>query len=141
MGDVLLALLLAGLVFGCAIRGNLLLLLTLFGLYSVWGIACGIMLATVLPLPGRQVMLTAFFITPADDSDSGAIAADREHAGPSFQVLSLASNPFAHFIAIPARLDAQGVGLEALLAPCLGPAGDGAAVDAISGRAFAANLS
>jgi len=111
MGDVLLALLLGRLVFGVPIRGNLLLLLTLSGLYLFVGIAVGIMLATVCRSQ-QQVMLTAFFITLPMIQTSGAIA-PIESMPAFFQVLSLL-NPLRHFIAILRGLMLKGVGLEAL---------------------------
>ena len=111
MGDVLLALLLGRLVFAVPIRGNLLLLLALSGLYLFVGIGVGIMLATVCRSQ-QQVMLTAFFITLPMVQTSGAIA-PIESMPTLFQLLSLL-NPLRHYIAILRGLMLKGVGLEAL---------------------------
>jgi len=117
---------------GCFVchRRHLLLLLTSRPLYlfgeSLWDHA------PTSAAPSQQVMLTAFFIHPADDSDLGRLL--RSRAAAFVQVLSLLKPP-APLIAI-LRGDATRCRLEALA-----PAGPlvCAAADAISVSAFAAN--
>ncbi|MEB3336578.1 MAG: ABC transporter permease [Leptolyngbyaceae bacterium] len=111
IGDVLLALGIARLVFGVPIRGSLLLFLTLSGLYIFVGIGVGIMLAT-LARSQQQVILISFFVNLPLIQLSGAIA-PIESMPVVFQYLSL-MNPLRHFVAIARGILLKGAGLEIL---------------------------
>ncbi|MCC5637415.1 ABC transporter permease [Nostoc sp. CHAB 5844] len=111
LGDVLLALTLAIVVFRVPFRGNFLLFFGLSSMYVFVGISLGIMLATVCRSQ-QQVVLTSFFINLPMVQTSGAIAPIE--AMPSFfQVLSLL-NPLRHYIAIVRGILLKGVGLDVL---------------------------
>lgn len=111
MGDILLALAIARLVFSVPFRGSLLLFLSLAGLYVFVGIGVGIMLATIARNQ-QQVVLTSFFINLPLIQLSGAIA-PIESMPKFFQYVSLV-NPLRHFVAIARGILLKGVGLEAL---------------------------
>ncbi|MBP5976716.1 ABC transporter permease [Brasilonema sp. CT11] len=111
IGDVLLALTFARLVFGVPFRGSFLLFLALSSIYILVGISLGIMLATVSGSQ-QQVILISFFLNLPMLQTSGAIAPIE--AMPSFfQVLSL-FNPLRHYIAIVRGILLKGVGLDVL---------------------------
>ncbi|MDZ7960308.1 MAG: ABC transporter permease [Aulosira sp. DedQUE10] len=111
MGDVILALSLGRLVFGVPFRGNVVLFLTLSGLYLFVGIGIGIMLATVCRTQ-QQVVLTSFFINLPLIQLSGAIS-PIESMPQFFKYLSLL-NPLRHYIEIVRGILLKGVGLEVL---------------------------
>lgn len=111
MGDVLLALAIARLVFSVPFRGSLPLFLSLAGLYVFVGIGVGIMLATIARNQ-QQVVLTSFFINLPLIQLSGAIA-PIESMPKFFQYVSLL-NPLRHFVAIARGILLKGVGLEVL---------------------------
>ncbi|MHC5936264.1 ABC transporter permease [Nostoc sp.] len=111
MGDVLLAITLATVIFHVPFRGNFLLFFALSSMYVFVGISLGIMLATVSNSQ-QQVVLTAFFINLPMVQTSGAIA-PIEAMPPFFQVLSLL-NPLRHYIAIVRGILLKGVGLDVL---------------------------
>lgn len=111
MGDVLLALAIARLVFSVPFRGSLLLFLSLAGLYVFVGIGVGIILATIARNQ-QQVVLTSFFINLPLIQLSGAIA-PIESMPKFFQYVSLV-NPLRHFVAIARGILLKGVGLEVL---------------------------
>ncbi|MBH8566863.1 ABC transporter permease [Nostoc sp. CENA67] len=111
IGDIILALSLARLVFRVPFRGNLVLFLVLSGLYLFVGIGIGIMLATVCRTQ-QQVVLTSFFINLPMIQLSGAIS-PIEGMPVVFQYLSLL-NPLRHYIAIVRGILLKGVGLEVL---------------------------
>lgn len=111
MGDVLLALGLARLVFKIPFRGSPVLFFALASLYLFVGISVGIMLATIAQSQ-QQVVLTSFFINLPLIQTSGAIA-PIESMPKFFQYLSLL-NPLRHFVAIARGLLLKGVGLEVL---------------------------
>jgi ABC-2 type transport system permease protein len=111
MGEVLVALTIARVVFQVPFRGSFLLYLFLAGLYICVGIGLGTLLAT-LARNQRQVVLTSFFINLPLIQLSGSIA-PIESMPAFFQVLSLA-NPLRHFIAINRGVMLKGVGLEVL---------------------------
>lgn len=111
MGDVLLALAIARLVFSVPFRGSLLLFLSLAGLYVFVGIGVGIRLATIARNQ-QQVVLTSFFINLPLIQLSGAIA-PIESMPKFFQYVSLV-NPLRHFVAIARGILLKGVGLEVL---------------------------
>ncbi|GAC1459219.1 MAG: ABC transporter permease [Chamaesiphon sp.] len=111
MGDVLLALSVARLIFRVPFRGSLILFLALAGLYIFVGIGVGIMLATVARSQ-QQVVLTSFFINLPLIQLSGAIA-PIESMPIFFQYLSLL-NPLRHFVTIARGILLKGVGLSIL---------------------------
>lgn len=111
MGDVLLAITLATVIFHVPFRGNFLLFFALSSMYVFVGISLGIMLATVSSSQ-QQVVLTSFFINLPMVQTSGAIA-PIEAMPPFFQVLSLL-NPLRHYIAIVRGILLKGVGLDVL---------------------------
>ncbi|WP_088239404.1 ABC transporter permease [Calothrix rhizosoleniae] len=111
MGDVLLAITLATIVFHVPFRGSFLLFFILSSMYLFVGISLGIMLATV-SRSQQQVVLTSFFINLPMVQTSGAIA-PIEAMPPVFQVLSLL-NPLRHYIAIVRGILLKGVGLDVL---------------------------
>lgn len=111
LGDVLLALTLATVVFQVPFRGSFLLFFGLSSMYVFVGISLGIMLATVCKSQ-QQVVLTSFFINLPIVQTSGAIA-PIEAMPPLFQTLSLI-NPLRHYIAIVRGILLKGVGLDVL---------------------------
>jgi ABC-2 type transport system permease protein len=111
MGDVLLAVLIARVVFAVPFRGSLLLYLGLAGLYVAVGIGVGLMLATIARNQ-EQVVLISFFINLPMIQTSGAIA-PIESMPTFFQRLSW-FNPLRHFVAIIRGILLKGVGLEVL---------------------------
>lgn len=111
MGDVLLALTIARLVFKIPFRGNLILYFVLASLYVFVGIGIGIMLAT-LARSQQQVILISFFINLPVIQLSGAIA-PIESMPVVFQYLSLL-NPLRHFVTITRGILLKGVGMSVL---------------------------
>ncbi len=111
MGDVLLALTIAHLVFNVPFRGNLILYFVLASLYVFVGIGIGIMLAT-LARSQQQVILISFFINLPVIQLSGAIA-PIESMPVVFQYLSLL-NPLRHFVTISRGILLKGVGMDVL---------------------------
>ncbi|HEY9851673.1 MAG TPA: ABC transporter permease [Leptolyngbyaceae cyanobacterium] len=111
MGDVLLALTIARLVFNIPFRGNLILYFVLASLYIFVGIGIGIMLAT-LARSQQQVVLISFFINLPVIQLSGAIA-PIESMPVAFQYLSLL-NPLRHFVTISRGILLKGVGMDVL---------------------------
>ncbi|MBW4521416.1 MAG: ABC transporter permease [Scytolyngbya sp. HA4215-MV1] len=111
LGDVLLALSLARLVFRIPFRGSFVLFMGLAGLYICVGIGIGIMLATIARNQ-QQVVLTSFFINLPMIQLSGAIA-PIESMPEIFQHLSFL-NPLRHFVAIIRGILLKGAGLGEL---------------------------
>lgn len=111
MGDVVLALSVARIVFRVPLQGSLFLFLALGGLYLFVGIGVGLMLAT-LAKNQQQVVLTSFFINLPLIQLSGAIA-PIESMPIFFQYLSLL-NPLRHFVAISRGILLKGVGIDIL---------------------------
>ena len=111
LGDALLALSVANIVFSVPLRGSLLLFLALSGLYVFVGIGIGMMLAT-LCRNQQQVMLTSFFINMPLIQLSGAIA-PIESMPAFFRYLSWI-NPLRHYVAILRAILLRGVGLEVI---------------------------
>ncbi|MEM9162473.1 MAG: ABC transporter permease [Cyanobacteria bacterium P01_F01_bin.4] len=109
MGDVLLALGVAHVIFDVPIRGNFLLFLGISGLYCVVGIGVGMLLATI-SRNQQQVVLTSFFINMPLIQLSGAIA-PIESMPTFFRYLSLI-NPLRHYVTILRSILLRGVGLE-----------------------------
>lgn len=111
MGDVIMALSAARLIFGLPLRGNFFLFLALSSLYIFVGIGVGILLGTISRNP-RQAILTSFFINLPLVELSGSIV-PIESMPPLFQYLSLL-NPLHYYITITRSLLLKGVGLEVL---------------------------
>ncbi|PSO77417.1 MAG: ABC transporter permease [Cyanobacteria bacterium QS_4_48_99] len=111
MGDVLLALGIARLIFGVPFRGSWAFFLATSALYVFVGIGVGILLATISKNQ-QQVVLTSFFINIPVIQLSGAIA-PIESMPTFFQYLSLL-DPLRHYIAISRSVLLKGVGWEAL---------------------------
>ncbi|MBE7385714.1 MAG: ABC transporter permease [Leptolyngbya sp. SIO1E4] len=111
LGDALLALAVANIVFGVPLRGSFLLFLALSGLYVFVGIGIGMMLATLCHNQ-QQVMLTSFFINMPLIQLSGAIA-PIESMPAFFRYLSW-FNPLRHYVAILRAILLRGVGLEVI---------------------------
>jgi ABC-2 type transport system permease protein len=111
MGDVLLEITLARLVFEVPFRGSFLLFFVFSSIYLLVGMSLGMMLAT-FSHSQEQVVLTSFFINIPIVQTSGAITPIE--AMPSFfQILSLL-NPLRHYITIVRGILLKGVGLDFL---------------------------
>ncbi|WP_392407885.1 ABC transporter permease [Chlorogloeopsis fritschii] len=111
IGDVLLALGIARLVFNLPFRGSFSLFMMLSGVSIFVGISIGILLATVSPNQIRT-QLTAFFINMPVNTLSGTVT-PIETMPVFFQYLSWL-NPLRHYVAISRGLLLKGVGLEVL---------------------------
>jgi ABC-2 type transport system permease protein len=111
MGDVILALCVAHLIFNLPLRGNLLLFLLLSGFYILVGIGIGSLLAT-FSRNQLQAELISFFINVPLIQLSGAVT-PIESMPTSLQYLSLL-NPVRHYIMIVRGLLLKGVGLNVL---------------------------
>ncbi len=111
MGDVMLALLVAALIFSVPFRGSVLLFLILSGLYIFVGIGVGMMLATIARNQ-QQVVLISFFINMPLIQLSGAIA-PVESMPLLIRYLSWL-NPLRHYITIVRSILLRGVGLDVL---------------------------
>ncbi len=111
LGDAVLALSVANVIFHVPLRGSLLLFLIMSGLYVFVGIGIGMMLAT-LCRNQQQVILTSFFINMPLIQLSGAIA-PIESMPAFFRYLSLL-NPLRHYVAILRAVLLRGVGLEVI---------------------------
>ena len=111
LGDALLALSVANIIFGVPLRGSFPLFLVLSGLYVFVGIGIGMMLATLCDNQ-QQVMLTSFFVNMPLIQLSGAIA-PIESMPAFFRYLSW-FNPLRHYVAILRAILLRGVGLEVI---------------------------
>jgi len=111
MGDSILALGVAHLVFALPVRGSFLLFLIFSGLYTFVGIGIGIILATV-SRSQQQAQLSSFFITLPVMQFSGAIS-PIESMPRVLQYFSLL-NPLRHYVQILRGLLLKGVGLDVL---------------------------
>ena len=111
LGDILLALTVAKLVFNLPFRGNMIVFVIVSAMYLFVGISIGILLATVSKNQ-RQVVLTSFFINLPLIQTSGAIA-PVESMPAFFQYLSLI-NPLRHYVAIARGFLLKGVGIAEL---------------------------
>jgi ABC-2 type transport system permease protein len=111
MGDVLLALTVARVIFNVPFRGSLPLFLLVSALYVCVGISIGILLATVSKNQ-QQVVLTSFFLNLPLIQTSGAIA-PIESMPTFFQYLSLL-NPLRHYVVIARGFLLKGVGIAEL---------------------------
>lgn len=111
MGDSILALSIAHLVFALPMRGNFLLFLALSSLYTFVGIGIGIMLATI-SRSQQQAQLTSFFVTLPVMQFSGAISPIESM--PRFLQHLSQLNPLRHYVQILRGLLLKGVGLDVL---------------------------
>ena len=110
-GDVLIALVLARLVFNIPLRGNFFLFLGVTVLYFWVGISIGILIATYAQSQ-QQAQLTAFFINPPLVLLSGATSPIT--AMPTFMQWLTYLDPMRYFIEVCRGILLKGVGLEAL---------------------------
>ncbi len=133
LGDALLALSVANIVFNVPLRGSLLLFLMMSGLYVFVGIGIGMMLAT-LCRNQQQVILTSFFINMPLIQLSGAIA-PIESMPAFFRYLSLL-NPLRHYVAILRAVLLRGVGLGVIWPNAIALLIFAAILGAISTRQF-----
>lgn len=111
LGDVILGLSLARLIFGLPLRSNFFLFLALSGLYILVGIGMGILIGTILRSQ-QQTQLMSFSMNVPLIQLSGAIA-PIESMPLLFQYLSLL-NPLRHYVEIVRGLLLKGVGLDVL---------------------------
>jgi ABC-2 type transport system permease protein len=111
MGDVLLALTVARVIFNVPFKGNFLLFLLVSALYVCVGISIGTLLATVSKNQ-QQVVLTSFFLNLPLIQTSGAIA-PIESMPTFFRYLSLL-NPLRHYVVIARGFLLKGVGIAEL---------------------------
>jgi ABC-2 type transport system permease protein len=111
MGDVLLALTVARVIFNVPFRGSFTVFLLVSALYVCVGISIGILLATV-GKNQQQVVLTSFFLNLPLIQTSGAIA-PIESMPAFFRYLSLL-NPLRHYVVIARGFLLKGVGIVEL---------------------------
>jgi len=111
MGDAILALGVAHLVFALPVRGSFLLFLACSGVYISVGIGIGIMLATI-SRSQQQAQLISFFVTLPVIQFSGAIS-PIESIPLVLQYFALL-NPLNHYVLILRGLLLKGVGLDVL---------------------------
>jgi ABC-2 type transport system permease protein len=111
LGDVILILGFARLIFGFPLGSNFFLCLLLSGLYLLIGIGIGILLGTILHSQ-LQTQMVSFSINIPMGLLSGTLA-PIESMPPLFQYLSLL-NPLRHYISIVRGLLLKGVGLDVL---------------------------
>ena len=111
MGDLLLILCIALLLFDLPFRGNLLLFLGLSAVYILVNIAIGTMLATVSRTQ-QQAYITSFFVSLPLTLLSGVFS-PIETMPVFFQYISL-FNPVRHYATIIRGILVKGVGLEVL---------------------------
>lgn len=138
LGEVLLALSVARLVFRVPFRGNFFLFMGFSGLYIFVGIGVGFLLATISRTQ-QQAILTSFFINLPLIQLSGAIA-PIESMPPFFQVLSLL-NPLRHYVKIVRGVLLKGNGLEVLYPEALALTAFAIGLLLISTRQFRTQLS
>ncbi len=138
LGDMLLALSIARLVFGVPFRGSLGLLLFLASLAIFVGIGIGTLLAT---LSGSQIQtqLLAFFINLPVNILSGTVT-PIESMPPFFRYLSLL-NPLRHYVEIVRGILLKGIGLEVLWPNALALGIFAVVLLAISANRFRSQLS
>ncbi|MGK7897702.1 MAG: ABC transporter permease [Xenococcus sp. (in: cyanobacteria)] len=111
MGDLILILVIAVLLFQLPFRGNLGLFLGLSAVYILVNIAIGTMLATISRTQ-QQAYITSFFVSLPLTLLSGVIS-PIESMPVFFQYLSLL-NPVRHYATIIRGILLKGVGLEVL---------------------------
>ncbi len=138
LGEVLLAVVVATLVFHVPFRGNFFLFMGFSGLYICVGIGIGFLLATI-SRSQQQAILTSFFINLPLIQLSGAIA-PIESMPRFFQVLSLL-NPLRHYVTIARSVLLKGSGLDVLYPEALALTAFAIALMAISIHKFRTQLS
>jgi ABC-2 type transport system permease protein len=111
MGDILLALSLAQVIFGIPLRGSFVLFFLLSGLYVLIGIGIGILMAT-FSRNKQQTILSSFFINSPMIMMSGALSAT-ESMPRFFQIVAL-FNPLYHYMVIARGILLKGIGLTVL---------------------------
>jgi ABC-2 type transport system permease protein len=111
MGDVLLSLTLARIIFSLPLRGSFLLFFLISGLYVLIGISIGILMAT-FSRNKQQTILTSFFINSPMIMVSGALSAT-ESMPAFFRILAL-FNPLYHYMVIVRGILLKGIGLNIL---------------------------
>jgi ABC-2 type transport system permease protein len=111
IGDIILALGMARLIFGLPIRGNIFLFLALGSLYTFVGIGLGMLIGT-FSRTHLQASLSSFFINVPLGLVSGAVT-PLESMPPIFQYLSFI-NPLRYYVEIMRGLLLKGVGLDVL---------------------------
>ncbi|MFN6483922.1 MULTISPECIES: ABC transporter permease [unclassified Nostoc] len=111
MGDVVLALGVAKLVFKVPFNGDIILFLLLSGIYVFGGISIGIMLATIANTQ-QQTFLLSFFVNFPFILLSGSFS-PIENTPQFIQYLSMV-NPLRHYVVIVRGIMLKGVGLEVL---------------------------
>ncbi|MBC7823642.1 MAG: ABC transporter permease [Candidatus Parcubacteria bacterium] len=138
LGEVMLAVTVATLVFHVPFRGNFFLFMGFSGLYICVGIGIGFLLATI-SRSQQQAILTSFFINLPLIQLSGAIA-PIESMPRFFQILSL-FNPLRHYVKIARSLLLKGSGLDVLYPEALALTAFAIALLAISTYKFRTQLS
>lgn len=116
MGVVLTCLIVAKVIFGIPLKGNLLLFMILSGLYVIIGISIGILIGT-FSRNSMQAILTGLFINLPITILSGAIT-PVESMSAFFRYLTL-FNPLTHYISIIKGILMKGVGIEILWSKAL----------------------
>jgi ABC-2 type transport system permease protein len=111
IGDILLALSLAILIFKLPLQGSFLLYLILSGLYVLIGISIGILMAT-FSQNKQQTILSSFFINSPMIMMSGTLSAT-ESMPIIFQKIAL-FNPLYHYMVIARGILLKGVGFIVL---------------------------
>lgn len=137
-GDVLIAVVLARLVFNVPLRGNFFLFLGVTVLYFWVGISIGILVATYAKSQ-QQAQLTAFFINPPLVLLSGATTPIT--AMPTFMQWLTYLDPMRYFIEVARGILLKGVGLEALWLQVLILLGFATVLMSLSIRQFRQQLS
>jgi len=111
MGVVLTCLIVAKLIFGIPLRGNILLFLVLSALYVIIGISIGLLIGT-FSRNNQQAILTGIFINLPMVILSGAITP--VESMPAFFRYFTLFNPLTHYISIIKGILMKGVGLNVL---------------------------
>ncbi len=138
LGEVMLAVTVATLIFHVPFRGNFFLFMGFSGLYICVGIGIGFLLATI-SRSQQQAILTSFFINLPLIQLSGAIA-PIESMPRFFQILSLL-DPLRHYVKIARSVLLKGSGLEVLYPEALALTAFAIALLAISTYKFRTQLS
>jgi ABC-2 type transport system permease protein len=112
MGDMVISVGAARIIFELPFRGNFWLFIALVGLYTFVGIGLGMLVGT-LAKGHLQATLSSFFINIPIGLLAGAVT-PLEAMPPFFQIVSL-FNPLRYYVSIMRSLLLKGVGLEVLL--------------------------
>jgi ABC-2 type transport system permease protein len=111
MGVISICLIVAKLIFGIPLQGNILLFMGLSALYIIIGISIGLLIGT-FSRNSQQAILTGLFVILPMTILSGAIT-PVESMPTFFRYVSL-FNPLTHYIAIIKGILMKGVGLDIL---------------------------